>query len=187
MKSAIIFCACLTLVACGSTSNRVSFTVDSYPTGALITVGKRSFGEAPADLTLPKDLPGMKGDSLPFPVTATWPSGATKDILFDIDINRDNSTYTVVRPSSAPRVEIDIENAKNKVKQVQLDQYQRNISQSDNSAAWEAVGKGMENYGNATKSMANDLINQPANRGPNTYTDCSKSGNTMKCKSSSGW
>jgi hypothetical protein len=90
--------------------NQALLTYETVPEGATIVEGGQSLGVAPITRTYAGD---GKSDMIRTPeVTAVWPSGAKATFWTQLKVGSDR-VATIDRPSNAPGLQADLDNAKN--------------------------------------------------------------------------
>ena len=89
--------------------NQALLTYETVPEGAVIFEGGQSVGVAPVTRTYAGD---GKSDMIRTPeVTAVWPSGAKATFWTQLKVGSDR-VATIDRPSNAPGLQADLDNAK---------------------------------------------------------------------------
>jgi len=98
----------LLLSACATEPRGAKLTYESAPAGATLYENGQALGVAPVTRSYPADAAG--GRIRTPEVTAVWPSGAKTTFWTYLNPGDDNVT-TLSRPSNAPNLQVDLDNA----------------------------------------------------------------------------
>ncbi len=98
------------LAGCAGAPPHAKLTYETSPAGATLYEDGKSLGVAPQMRTYTGDA-GTAQIRTP-EVTAVWPSGAKATFWTYLKVGDDNIT-TITRPSNAPNLQADLDNAKN--------------------------------------------------------------------------
>ena len=97
------------LAGCASAPTGAKLTYETSPPGATLYQDGKSLGVAPVMRSYPADAAG--GQIRTPDVTAVWPSGA-KTTFWTFLKPGDDNVATLTRPSNAPNLQADLDNAK---------------------------------------------------------------------------
>jgi hypothetical protein len=108
---AIAAALCAALAGCANApmANEAMLTYETVPEGATIFEGGQSVGVAPVTRTY-KGEANVATIKTP-EVTALWPSGAKATFWTNLKVGGDQ-VATILRPSNAPGLQADLDNAK---------------------------------------------------------------------------